>query len=138
MSDLIYAIGTNDGVAVSPTHFGDSDKFQVYKISEGGEARLEREIANPSKEIDEGNVHGSRKKRQSVVALLGPDVDFLVAKRMSPNFEHINRQTRICPIVSGIENITELQGYFVENFSAFWEIKHAKLAGKSVELVQID
>jgi len=130
-------IASNNGVSLSAQHFGDSDKFYFYKILNNNTLELEKVVENKFKNVDESTAHGSKAKRQSIVSYLGDDVDFIVSNKMSPNFKKINENTKVCPIISEIEEIEDIQLYLNTIVDRLDEIKSAKSVNKKTPILTI-
>ena len=137
MDELKFVLASNDGINLTSKHFGDAEKYYLFRIFKDGTVELDYSIENKFKDVDESTAHGSKEKRQSIISYLGDSLDFIVASQMSPNFRQINAKTKVCPIVSKITNIEEVLVYLKDNYSKLVEIKNAKLENKETEIVNI-
>jgi predicted Fe-Mo cluster-binding NifX family protein len=121
MKEFNIVLASNDGSLLTAKHFGDSEIFCFYKIFEDGTIDKGKVIENKFIRVDESTAHGSKEKRQSIISYLGGDIDFIVAGRISPNFKKISSKTKVCPIVSKIQNIEELLNYLKTRFNLLVE-----------------
>jgi len=137
MNELNFIFASNDGIKLASGHFGDAEKYYFYKIFENGLIEFDCIIENKFKNTDESTAHGSKQKRQSIVSSLSENIDFIVASKMSPNFNKINANTKICPIVSKMINIDECLDYLKNNIRDLYEIKTIKSENKKVEIINI-
>jgi len=136
--NFTFAFASDDGISLTSKHFGDSDKFFIYNVSENGQkVEFIKEIVNEFKAVDESSSHGAKEKRQSIISFLGKDINFIVASQHSPNFKKINMNTKVSPIVSKIVDIDLLLDYLKNNFSGFVENQKDKLAKKETEVILI-
>ena len=137
--NFTFAFASDDGISLTSKHFGDSDKFFIYNISENGrKVEFIKEIANEFKAVDESLSHGAKEKRQSIISFLGKDVNFIVASQQSPNFKKINKNTKVSPIVSKILNIDSLLDYLKNNFSKLVENQKDKLENRDTEVMVVE
>jgi predicted Fe-Mo cluster-binding NifX family protein len=137
MIEFNFVLASDNGLQLSKGHFGDSEQFHFYKVSENGEILKVKSIKNSIKDIDETTKHGSIEKRQSLISYLGGDVDFIIASRMSPNFKQINNKTKVCPVVSNIKNIEDLLSFISGNVKMFKDLVLAKKENREVEILII-
>lgn len=137
MNELNFIFASNDGITLTSGHFGDAENYYAYKILEHGVIKFDGIIENEFKDTDESTAHGSKQKRQSIISSLSDSIDFIVASHMSPNFNKINANTKICPIVSEITNIDECLAYLKSNSKAIYAIKKSKSENKTVEIIHI-
>ncbi len=134
-----FVFASEDGITLTSDHFGDSNRFYIYKISENGnKVEFIKEIDNKFKNVDDGIPHGSKKKRQSIISFLGKDINFIVAGIQSPNFDRINNTTPVAPIVCKIKNIDLIINYLKLNFNKLVEIQKSKLSEKSNKIMVIE
>ena len=122
---ILAVIGINKKNGLNSKHFGDSEKFRFYKISEGN-AELYNEILNSNKDIDETSLHGSENKKKSILELIGKDIDVIISGEKSPNFIKINKETKILPIISEIFDEEKIVSYLIQNHSKILDILEKK------------
>ncbi len=73
-------------------HFGDADKFHLYELTPDDKLTFVEEKANPFKNFDEHQNHGSAKKGQGIIGFLsGSGVQVLVSKQFGPNIKMIHK-----------------------------------------------
>ena len=137
MNELYFVFASNDGIKLTSKHFGDAEKYYFYKIFENGLVEFDCFIDNKFKNTDESTAHGSKQKRQSIISSFSENIDFIVASKMSPNFNKINAKTKVCPIISEIINIDECLNYLKSNIRGVLEIKKMKLENKKIEIMKI-
>ncbi len=81
-----YAFAVNFDNILEPKHFGDADKFLIYKHEENG-LTFEHEIINDSKQME----HGSQNKGQAIIKLLqNSGVNVLVSRQFGQNIKLVN------------------------------------------------
>jgi len=136
-NQLNFVFASNDGVKLAAGHFGDADKYYFFKIHENGTVEPNGFIENTFKDIDEKDAHGSTQKRQSIISLMGSDLDFVIAHKMSPNFKKINQKTKVCPIVSDLVGIEECLHFLKDYFSNLLLMKTKKGKNESVDIFTI-
>jgi len=84
------AFATNDGNTYNDTHFGDSDYYDLYELSETEAVFLER-ITNTVDEEEE--VHADPKKAKGIMDLLVKNgVHTVISKVFGPNIKRIKRK----------------------------------------------
>jgi len=84
------AFATNDGNTYNDTHFGDSDYYDLYELSETEAVFLER-ISNTVDEEEE--IHADPKKAKGIVGLLSNyGVSTVVSKVFGPNIKRIKNK----------------------------------------------
>ncbi|MCK5686806.1 hypothetical protein KAJ27_21895 [bacterium] len=137
MNSFKFVFASNDGIELNSLHFGDSKIFYIYEIHADGTIAFEREFKNEFQDIDEMSSHGSKVKRQSIISLLGKDINFIISNKMSPNFVKINKNTKVCPIVSEIKNIDKIIGYLKSNFQQLEKIMKSKSDNQKTEILKI-
>ena len=137
MKELKFVVASDNGKEIRQTHFGDAERYYIYKVLDKNEVVFEKVIENNFKDVDESTEHGSKEKRTSVISLLGKEIDFIVSNKMSPNFKRINSKTRVCPIVSEIINFDELFEYIKNSYTFFSEVKFKKNESQTVDIIRI-
>ncbi|MEA2077757.1 MAG: NifB/NifX family molybdenum-iron cluster-binding protein [Candidatus Marinimicrobia bacterium] len=84
------AFATNDGKTYNDTHFGDSDYYDLYELSETKAVFLER-ITNTVDEEEE--VHADPKKAKGIMNLLVKNgVHTVISKIFGPNIKRIKKK----------------------------------------------
>jgi predicted Fe-Mo cluster-binding NifX family protein len=87
---LTFALALNNEGVFENKHFGESDKFALYVESEN-EIRLEEEVANDFKTLDQ-QAHGSKTKGNAIISFLkDKKVDVLVSKQFGKNINLVNQ-----------------------------------------------
>lgn len=88
---LIFAFAVNKENKFEKKHFGDADKFLIYK-QENNTIALESEEINAFKLMDEEHEHGSKKKGQAIIDFLQKKgVNVLVSMQFGKNIKLINK-----------------------------------------------
>lgn len=88
---LIFAFAVNKENKFKKKHFGDADKFLIYK-QENNTIALESEEINVFKLMDEEHEHGSKKKGQAIIDFLQKKgVNVLVSMQFGKNIKLINK-----------------------------------------------
>ena len=89
--NLIFALAVNKENKFERRHFGDADKFLIYKQG-NDKIVLESEENNIFKLMDEVHEHGSKKKGQAIIDFLQKkDVNVLVSMQFGKNIRLINK-----------------------------------------------
>lgn len=110
MKSLLCAFGTDDGEHFTNRHFGDSNKFYIYEISNES-IKFIRQIDNNS--IDE-KTHADPKKAGSISKILKSQcVQVVVSKQFGPNIKRI-RKNFVCIKVLG-DDITPIRKMVIDN-----------------------
>lgn len=120
-TSFIFAFATNDGKTFMSQHFGDAEKYLIYRISDSN-FEFMKVIRNTSEEEDE-SVHADPRKAGSITKILKQEyVDVVVSKVFGPNIKRIKKKF-VC-IVSkknAIDDaILEIQKNFYE-IQSEWE-----------------
>ena len=111
--NLILAIATNDEKELITDHFGEAEKYMIYKLKDE-EFTYIKTIKNESIEEEHDDGHGDPEKAKSVKQLLLPHKINLVSsiyfgpniKRMKKNFLPI-KVRNVTTIVQAIELLTQ-------------------------------
>jgi len=112
METFICAFGTDDGIDFTNRHFGDSNRFDIYKIDEKT-VTFVKQIDNNSEEEKE---HADANKAKSIAQILkAQGVQVVFAKRFGPNIIRIKKKF-VCIKATNL-NISEMQKITVNNIS---------------------
>lgn len=88
---LVFAFAVNKENKFEKRHFGDADKFLIYK-QENDKIILISEENNIFKLMDEEHEHGSKKKGQAIINFLQEkSVNVLVSMQFGKNIKLINK-----------------------------------------------
>lgn len=97
-----FAFAVNNDGLFQKTHFGDAEKYFIYQLKEN-KISFEQEVSNSFKNVDEKIQHGSKKKGQSIIALLKEkEVNVLVSPQFGKNIKLIN--AHFIPVIVSEEN----------------------------------
>ncbi len=97
-----FAFAVNNDGLFQKTHFGDAEKYFIYQLKEN-KISFEQEVSNSFKNVDEKIKHGSKKKGQSIIALLkAKEVNVLVSPQFGKNVKLIN--AHFIPVIVSEEN----------------------------------
>ncbi len=123
--DLHLAFAVSNGNQFERKHFGDADKYVIYKhVSDNIE--LVGEHLNTFKDMDEEHIHGSKKKGKAIIDFLkGKNVNVLVSQQFGKNIRMINEH--FIPVKISSENPDEVVQ--ILNQHIHWikdELQHAK------------
>jgi len=89
--DIKVVFAVNFLNCFEPKHFGDADKYLIYKW-DNDELVYLNEIHNLLKTYDEEQEHGSQKKGRAIIDLLkNSGVKVLVSKQFGKNIQMVNR-----------------------------------------------
>lgn len=116
MEKFITAFASNDGENFNEEHFGDSNYYHIYEISER-EAKFIETIKNTTKDIVE-EVHADPNKANGVSKMLKEHgVKVVVSKVFGPNIKRINKKF-VCIIFNNNstlkESIISIQDNFIK------------------------
>jgi len=104
--NLCFAFAVNEVNQFEKKHFGDADKYVIYK-QDGDKIKLFSEEINKFKSFDEEVEHGSKKKGKAIVQLLKKkDVNVLVSRQFGRNINIVNNH--FIPIKISIEQPNEV------------------------------
>ena len=104
--DLRFAFAVNNNNQFEKKHFGDADKYLVYK-QESDKIVLSSEEPNRFKLLDEEVEHGSRKKGKAIIESLKKNgVNVLVSRQFGKNIKMINEH--FIPVIISSEKPDEM------------------------------
>jgi len=110
MITMVFAFGTDDGSYFTKRHFGDSDRFDLYKIDLKN-VNFIKQITNNS---EEEKVHADPKKAGSIAKILNREnVQIVVSKHFGPNILRI-RKKFVC-IKTSCDSIEEMKTIIQHN-----------------------
>jgi len=99
------AMAVNNEGLFQPKHFGDADKYLIYKWKDD-EIIYSHEVRNTFKVIDEKKKHGVRQKGVSITGLLkNHNVKLIVSKQFGKNIQIVNRD--FIPVIIYVETPDE-------------------------------
>ena len=88
---ITFALALNNNGVFEKRHFGDTDKFAIYKF-ENNELLFQEEFLNTFKSMDEVKEHGSKKKGNAIISFLKEKgVSVLVSKQFGRNIKMVNQ-----------------------------------------------
>jgi len=88
---ITFALALNNNGIFEKRHFGDTDKFAIYRF-ENKELKFQEEISNSFKTMDEVQEHGSKKKGNAIISFLKEKgVSVLVSKQFGRNIKMVNQ-----------------------------------------------
>ena len=97
-----FAFAVNNDGLFQKTHFGDAEKYFIYQLKEN-KISFEQEVSNSFKNVDEKIQHGSKKKGQSIIAMLKEkEGNVLVSPQVGKNIKLIN--AHFIPVIVSEEN----------------------------------
>ncbi len=104
--NLRFAFAVNNDNLFQKKHFGDADKYLIYKY-ESSEMLLESEEINKFQLIDEKKEHGSKRKGNTIIKFLKEkNVSVLVSRQFGKNIKLVNEH--FIPVVISIETPEEI------------------------------
>ena len=99
---ITFALALNNDGVFEKRHFGDTDKFAIYRF-ENHELTFIEEALNTFKSMDEVHEHGSKKKGNAIISFLKKKgVSVLVSKQFGRNIKMINKH--FVPVIIAEEN----------------------------------
>lgn len=131
MRILKVAFKLNRNNELTEEHFGDSDKFAIYEISDDGSVKLIEYRENKAKDIEEDHSehHGDPKKLKAVISQLH-DVDVLAGFIMGPNLLRIKRNSDKVPFLTRTRDLNLAIKRVIENFNELWSQVNSKKSEK--------
>jgi len=139
---LRVAFGMENDTTLIDSHYGDSNFFAIYEISDllpalKGEAFKRKKITliekryNKAKGFKEDdNRHDDPRKFKAVISQL-LDIDVLAAFRMGPNFLRIRDKTNKVPFFTKTRDLNLSLHRIVENFDELWNQVQTKKKEKN-------
>ncbi|MEN8228752.1 MAG: NifB/NifX family molybdenum-iron cluster-binding protein [Bacteroidota bacterium] len=86
--NIAFALSKNG--SFEKKHFGDADKYQIYRLS-NEVFNLLFDEENPFKNMDETPKHGAKKKADSIIKFLSQkEVSVVVSRKFGRNIKHIH------------------------------------------------
>ncbi len=122
--EIRVAVSTEDGVTLTPDHFGEGRYFLIYEFSNGAYRLVERRENTSPEEED----HGSAEKAKSISAILR-DIPVLLGYQFGPNIMRI--KDHFLPVVSRERNIERA----LELLSQHFEVVESELGQKRGNVV---
>jgi predicted Fe-Mo cluster-binding NifX family protein len=120
MNTFICAFGTDDGKHFTNRHFGDSNRFDIYELTENKISFI-KQIENNS--VEE-TTHADPKKAGSIVKILkAQGVQIVFSKQFGPNIKRIKKNF-VCVRVHNkdLDSIKELTTENISLFDSMWNI----------------
>ena len=104
--NLRFAFAVNNDNQFEKKHFGDADKFMIYK-QENDKIVFLSEETNHFKFMDEEAVHGSKQKGMAIIKFLkGRGANVLISKQFGKNIKLINEH--FIPVINYSEQADEV------------------------------
>ena len=104
--NLCFAFAVNEANQFEKKHFGDADKYLIYK-QDDNQIKLFSEEINIFKSLDEEIEHGSKKKGEAIIQFLKErNVNVLVSRQFGKNINIVNNH--FIPIKISVEQPDEV------------------------------
>lgn len=104
--NLYFAFAVNEDNQFVKKHFGDADKYLIYKHN-GERFKLFSEELNKFKLLDEEIEHGSKKKGEAIIQFLKEkNVNIIVSRQFGKNINLVNKH--FIPIKISVEQPDEV------------------------------
>ncbi len=88
---ITFALALNNEGVFEKRHFGDTDKFAIYRFK-NNELSFVEELPNTFKSMEEVYQHGSKKKGNAIIEFLKEKgVSVLVSKQFGKNIKMVNQ-----------------------------------------------
>ena len=111
--NLCFAFAVNEANQFEKKHFGDADKYLIYK-QDGDEIKLFSEEINIFKTFDEEVEHGSKKKGDAIINFLKErDVNVLVSRQFGRNINRVNNH--FIPVKISVDQPDDILDILVKN-----------------------
>lgn len=109
---MIMACATNDGEKFSNTHFGDAERFDLYKVTEEDSIFIKR-LENHTESEEQ---HADPKKAKGIANLLkSHNVQVGISKQFGPNIKRVSRH--FLPVIVSEDEIGTVLRLIVERYS---------------------
>ena len=104
--DIHFAFAVNDQNEFEKKHFGDSEKFVIYKW-DGEKFIITSEEKNTFKDLDETHTRGSKKKGREIIKFLKEKgVKAFISRQFGRNIKLINQH--FIPIITSDTDIEDV------------------------------
>ena len=122
---ITFALALNNNGVFEKRHFGDTDKFAIYRF-ENNELLFQEELSNSFKTMDEVQEHGSKKKGNAIISFLkDKGVSVLVSKQFGRNIKMVNQH--FVPVIIAEEKPEQVLGILQKHMNWFKdELKNRK------------
>ena len=111
--NLCFAFAVNEANQFEKKHFGDADKYLIYKQDDEGIKLFSEEI-NKFKSLDEEVEHGSKKKGEAIIQFLKErNVNVLVSRQFGKNINRVNNH--FIPVKISVDQPDEILDVLVKN-----------------------
>ena len=111
--NLCFAFAVNEANQFEKKHFGDADKYLIYK-QDGDEIKLFSEEINKFKSFDEEVEHGAKKKGGAIIQFLkAKNVNALVSRQFGRNINMVNNH--FIPVKISVDQPNEILDVLVKN-----------------------
>ena len=111
--NLRFAFAVNKNDQFEKKHFGDTDKFLIYKQEDDKIVFLSEET-NRFKMMDEEVEHGSKRKGNAIIEFLKErGVNVLVSRQFGKNIKLVNEH--FIPVIISLESINEVIPVLLKN-----------------------
>jgi len=101
--NLRFAFAVDNYGYFRKIHFGEADKYIIYE-HDSRKLIFTDEIINPNKDIDDGPIHGSKRKGSAVIKFLKKlNVKIVVSMQFGKNIKMVNQY--FVPIIVENDNI---------------------------------
>lgn len=104
--NLCFAFAVSENNQFEKKHFGDADKYLIYK-QDGDGIKLFSEEINKFKLLDEEVEHGSKKKGEAIIQFLKKrNVNVLVSRQFGKNINRVN--SHFIPVKISVDRPDEI------------------------------
>jgi predicted Fe-Mo cluster-binding NifX family protein len=111
--NLCFAFAVSENNQFEKKHFGDADKYLIYK-QDGDEIKLFSEEINKFKLLDEEIEHGSKKKGEAIIQFLKErNVNVLVSRQFGKNINRVNNH--FIPVKISVDRPDDILDVLVKN-----------------------
>ncbi len=111
--NLYFAFAVNENNQFEKKHFGNADKYLIYK-QDGDGIKLFSEEINKFKSLDEQVKHGSKKKGEAIIQFLkGKNVNVVISKQFGKNINIVNNH--FIPVKISVDQPDEILNILVKH-----------------------
>ncbi|MFK5926481.1 MAG: NifB/NifX family molybdenum-iron cluster-binding protein [Desulfuromusa sp.] len=132
MQKIRICIGSNDGKTMAQTHMGDTECFYLYDLVSNQRHVFVAKRENIAQDMD----HDGADKMKAIISLV-KDAEIFVARKKSPNFIKIAKQTRYQPVVVKVENIEGILTLLQGEFETIYAYVERRKNGETFETIPV-
>ncbi len=130
MKKIRFCVGTNDGENIADTHMGDTKYFHIFDLFENSESTFIEKRRNTVQDMD----HANTGKMKTIIAVV-KDADILVARKKSPNFVKIAKNTEYQPVIVNAVSLSEIPDELHQSFGDIYSLVQKRKNGETFDTI---